>query len=101
MGSVWDKKNEIHMDKKLVSEELAESSLKGCDEEAKFKGFFPKPIPIVKPILKSIPVVKTIPKLILIVKPISKSISIVKPIPNEEEKFQGLFPKPIQVTPHL
>ncbi|TKY68103.1 hypothetical protein E2542_SST04336 [Spatholobus suberectus] len=64
--------------RKLVNEELAESSLKGRDEEAKSKGYFPKPIPKIKPIPKPIPIIKPIPKLIPVVKPIP--IPVYKPI---------------------
>ncbi|KAL5177698.1 hypothetical protein HKD37_08G023411 [Glycine soja] len=86
--------NEVNTDGKLVNEELAKTSQQGYDKEAKFKGFFSKPIPkpisVVKPI--PIPLYKSIPKSIPIVKPIPKSI------PNEEEKFKGLFPKPIPIV---
>lgn len=81
----------LEFKKKYVNEELAKTSQQGYDKEAKFIGFFSKPIPkpisVVKPI--PIPLYKSIPKSIPIVKPIPKSI------PNEEEKFKGLFPKPI------
>ncbi|KAG4947410.1 proline-rich protein 4-like [Glycine soja] len=93
--------NEVDTDGKLVNEEPAKTSLQGYDEEEKFKGLFPKSIPIVKPIPKlvkpiPIPVYKPIPKPIPLVKPISKPIPIIKSISNEEEKFKGL-PKPIPV----
>ena len=42
-------------DGKVLNEELAKPNLQGHDEEAKFKGFIPKPIPIVKPIPKPFP----------------------------------------------
>ncbi|KAG4950262.1 hypothetical protein JHK82_043614 [Glycine max] len=108
--------NEVNTHGKVVSEELTKSSLKEQNEEEKFKGFFPKPIPIIKPISKPIPIIKPIPKSIPIVKPIPipvykpiskpipivkpipKPFLIVKPIPNDEEKFKGVFPKPIPIV---
>ncbi|KAG4960085.1 hypothetical protein GLYMA_13G200200v4 [Glycine max] len=91
--------NEVNRDGKFVNEELAKPNLKGQDEEENFKGFFPKPISIVKSIAKSIPIVKPISKPIPVIKPIPvplyrsipKPIPIVTPIPILEPKFKGFF----------
>ncbi|KAH1102420.1 hypothetical protein GLYMA_13G200200v4 [Glycine max] len=92
-------RNEVNRDGKFVNEELAKPNLKGQDEEENFKGFFPKPISIVKSIAKSIPIVKPISKPIPVIKPIPvplyrsipKPIPIVTPIPILEPKFKGFF----------
>ncbi|KAL9298376.1 hypothetical protein ACSQ67_024272 [Phaseolus vulgaris] len=90
--------NEVNTDGKVSNEEFAKASIEGDDEEAKFKGFFPKPIHILKPIPKPIPIVKPTvkPFPFPVYKPTSKPIPIVKPIlkpiPNEEAKFKGFFP---------
>ncbi|RDX89723.1 hypothetical protein CR513_28517, partial [Mucuna pruriens] len=98
------------------NEELAKTSLQGHDEEAKFKGLFPKPIPkpipFVKPIPKPIPfvkpipirVIKPVPKIIPIVKPpVPKPLIVKKPIPAiEPESFlkpKPLFEKPVPKLP--
>ncbi|TKY68102.1 aggrecan protein [Spatholobus suberectus] len=117
--------NEVNTDGKIINEELAKSSLQEHDEEAKFKGLFPKPIPIVKPIPKQfpylslfqnqfqllslslfqrkikglfrkpIPIVKPIPKPTPIVKPIPELIPVVKPIPIPVYKP---IPKPVPIV---
>ncbi|KAK7343134.1 hypothetical protein VNO80_26097 [Phaseolus coccineus] len=81
---------------KVSNEEFAKASIEGHDEEAKFKGFFPKPmpiakqIPVVKPIPKIIPVVKPVP--VKVYKPVPKLVPIVKPIPILKP-----IPKPIPI----
>ncbi|RZB81928.1 hypothetical protein D0Y65_031241 [Glycine soja] len=86
-------RNEVNRDGKFVNEELAKPNLKGQDEEENFKGFFPKPISIVKSIAKSIPMVKPISKPIPVplYRSIPKPIPIVMPIPILEAKFKGFF----------
>ncbi|XP_014509762.1 cathelicidin-3, partial [Vigna radiata var. radiata] len=83
--------NEVNENGIVVNEDLEKVNAEGHDdEESKFKGLFPKPIPFAKPIPKPLPLIK--PKPIPI--PFYKKPT-PKPIPSEEAKFKGIFPKPI------